>query len=533
MRTFFSKGLKKLWPNLFNLIPIVLFLIFLLVFTPVLRAADSITAHQHGKTFYPTYPTPNYGTGTQADLIKKGEYLVKMGDCISCHTDTDEGKQAQPFAGGLGIDTPFGTIYTPNITPDKETGIGNWKDEDFIRALHDGVSPEGYQYYPAFPYTSFHYVTDDDIRAIAAYLRSIPAVKQKDKKNAMPWPFSWRFMMVGWKTMFFYGRHAYFKPDPTKSAQWNRGAYLVLGLGHCGECHTPRGILGEMKQDKFLGGAFVDGYYAPNISSYGLKQKKATEKDIVDVFSDEEMLGGTGKVQGPMAEVDHNSLKYINQSDLEAIAVFLESTKPVVPKKTKDSGKVSQKAAIKIYNSKCAACHASGAAGAPIVGDVKDWKPRIALGLPTLYKNAINGINSMPPRGTCMSCSDNAIDAVVDYMVAQSKPGAKKAAGPMVSKAPTTNPKPRPSIAQGKVIYDKVCSACHTRGVLGAPVTGDKQAWAPIIKQNVDVLFERSIKGYKSMPAMGGCETCSNGDIEAAVKYMVQESSTKGDYSLW
>jgi len=217
---------QKFWTTLF----------FLLFIPATVLATDNFAATKHlGK--YPTYPKINYKqyTKKKAALIKRGAYLTKLGDCIACHTKPGSGKT---FAGGLAIKTPFGTLYTPNITPDKTTGIGGWTTQQFIKVMHKGKSPQEKYYYPAFPYLYFNSITTKDLVAIKAYLDVIPAIQQENQKNDMMFPFSWRFMQLGWRILFFRDKGDY-KYNPKHTAVWNRGKYLVDGLGHCGMCHTP------------------------------------------------------------------------------------------------------------------------------------------------------------------------------------------------------------------------------------------------------------------------------------------------------
>lgn len=488
--------------------------------------------------FYPKYPKLIIKPGMNKKLIAKGEYLVKAGDCMACHTDTTH--HGLPFAGGLAIDTPFGKFFTPNITPDKETGIGNWDDEDFIRAMHDGIRPDGSYYFPVFPYTSFNKVSKSDLLAIKAYLDALPPIHKEDKSPTAPWPFSWRFAQVFWRALFF--KAAYYQYDPNESEQWNRGAYLVQGLGHCGECHTPRNIMGAMKEKYYLTGAFIDGFWAPDITSLGLST--ASDKQVTQVFEDYELINQAGPVRGPMAEVDHDSLKYLTQDDLNAIAVYLKSVhsqQPRIPdiskqealdlkpltapslkqyKFTPDTLKVGEK----VYNKVCAICHDKGMAGAPKIYDTANWTMRLKQGLPMLYKHAIDGFNQMPPKGGCITCSDNEIEAAVDYIIDNSQVPAEKN---IVSGDEAL--KPDTSITLGKKVYEKVCSVCHDNGHLGAQKLGDPT----LLSKTVDVLIYNTIHGIGNMPAKGGCKTCSNSDIIAAVKYMAQQANPKGDYSLW
>jgi len=182
------------------------------------------------------------------DTVEQGEYLVRAGGCFSCHTAAG----GQPLAGGRALSTPFGTFYSPNITPDPETGIGGWTDAQFLRALREGVRPDGANYFPVFPYPSFTGITDSDALAIKAYLFSIPPVHRQNRPHDIGFPLSWRFLQIGWKMLFF--KPGPFRPTPERSAGYNRGAYLITALAHCGECHTPRNMLGAMRPSILLAG---------------------------------------------------------------------------------------------------------------------------------------------------------------------------------------------------------------------------------------------------------------------------------------
>ena len=177
----------------------------------------------------------------EEDAVTRGEYLVRAGGCFSCHTAPG----GQKLAGGRALATPFGTFYSPNITPDPETGIGRWTDAQFLRALREGVRPDGANYFPVFPYPSFTGMTDDDALAIKAYLFSLPPMRQQNRAHDVPFPFSWRFLQTGWKLLFF--TPGPFQSAPDRSVAYNRGAYLVTALAHCGECHTPRTLLGAAR----------------------------------------------------------------------------------------------------------------------------------------------------------------------------------------------------------------------------------------------------------------------------------------------
>ena len=196
-----------------------------------------------------------------ADPVARGEYLMRMADCEACHT----AKGGVPFAGGRPFVLPFGTIYTPNLTPDPETGIGKWTDADFLNAVHRGVAPDGSRYYPAFPYASYTLLTDDDALAIKAYLFSLKPVKQANKPNTFAFPYNQRWLMAIWAGLFNPSHR--FRPVDGQSAEWNRGAYLAEAAGHCGECHTPRNLMQALDQRRKFAGGVAEGWNAYNISA--------------------------------------------------------------------------------------------------------------------------------------------------------------------------------------------------------------------------------------------------------------------------
>jgi mono/diheme cytochrome c family protein len=260
------------------------------------------------------------------DLIARGAYLAAAADCVACHTDPADG--GRPYAGGRALATPFGTFYSPNITPDPETGIGRWTDEQFLRALRDGVRPDGANYFPVFPYPSFTNITDADARAIKAYLFSLPAVRQPNRTHDVSFPSSWRFLQNGWKLLFF--TPGPFRPAPGRSEAYNRGAYLVIALAHCGECHTPRNWFGATEPDRFLAGNPYgpDGKMVPNITpdrETGIGNW--SEDDIIGVLTD----GHTpdfDEVGGAMAEVVRSTSR-LDDADRQVIAVYLQSLPPI------------------------------------------------------------------------------------------------------------------------------------------------------------------------------------------------------------
>ncbi|MCC5791277.1 MAG: c-type cytochrome [Legionellaceae bacterium] len=484
---------------------------------PVLR----VEPHLGG--YYPEYPPTKPASGDAEKLIKRGEYLAKMGDCIACHTNVKDNKPA--FAGTLPIATPFGTFYSPNITPDKETGIGNWTEEDFIRAMREGRDPKGRNYFPVFPYLYFSRTTENDLRAMYAYFMSIPAVKQENKP--LPFPFGVpgaRFSLWGWNLLFFFPNDNQIQYDPNRSAEWNRGRYIVDGLGHCSMCHTPLNALGAPKNRFYLTGSFIDGYWAPNITKYGLET--ASRYEVSDVFGKGQLINRAGPVAGPMAEVNHNSLGYLTEEDRLAIATYLKTVVSEEPLGVPPSERQpTLKRGKQVYVNACIICHQNGEMGAPRIGDGANWYMRLqSSGLTGLYRNAIHGYNSMPYKGACVTCSDKDIISAINYLLNKSLSRSQweGLARGGAQKYP----------ANGKTVYEKNCSVCHQDGKMGAPKTGDTAVWEPLIRQNMDVLITNTLHGSHH-PANGGCKHCTTGEVMEAIKYMVSQSKSDGNFSLW
>ena len=265
-------------------------------------------------------------TWAAEDEVTRGEYLVHAGGCVSCHTVPGSAK----FAGGRALATPFGTFYSPNITPDRETGIGKWSDADFERALREGIGPDGRHYFPVFPYPSFTGITDDDARAIKAYLFSLPPAHAPDHAHDVWFPFSWRFLQRGWRLLFF--DEGPFKADPRASAAYNRGAYLVTALAHCGECHTPRNFLGAVESGQALSGNSdePDGQAVPNITPDPKTGIGDWDKDDIATLLKTGETPEHAKVKGAMHEAVEDGLKYLTDDDRQAIATYLLAQKPVV-----------------------------------------------------------------------------------------------------------------------------------------------------------------------------------------------------------
>ncbi|MFT4069814.1 cytochrome c [Paraburkholderia sp.] len=263
------------------------------------------------------------GPVANGDLVKRGEYLTRAADCAACHT----ADKSRPFAGGLPISTPFGTIVTPNITPDPDTGIGQWTDADFMRAMHEGIGKGGERLYPAFPYTAYTRVTDQDVLAIRAYLNTLAPIHYTPPANSLKFPFNQRWLMVFWNMFnFTEGR---FVPDPKRSAEWNRGAYLVEGLAHCEECHTPRNFMQGLKSSARFSGAVQAGWHAFNITPDKTSGVGDWRDDELVSYLATGAAPGRANAAGPMGEVVANSTQYLTPVDLRSIVVYLRSVPPV------------------------------------------------------------------------------------------------------------------------------------------------------------------------------------------------------------
>ncbi|WP_321929237.1 c-type cytochrome [Paraburkholderia guartelaensis] len=366
---------------------------------------------------------------SNAELIARGEYLARAGDCIACHTVPSE----QMFGGGRPMETPFGTLYTPNISSDKTFGIGAWTADEFYRMLHEGKSRDGTLLYPAMPFASYTKVTRADSDAIFAYLLSTQPVHKENRPHDLRFPYNKRALLLGWRTLFF--RQGEFKPDPTQSAEWNRGAYLVEGLGHCTMCHTAINALGGNSPSKaFEGGLIpVQNWYAPSLTS----NKEAglgdwSIEDIVDLLH--AGVSKRGAVYGPMAEVVYDSFQYLTEDDVRAVAVYLKS----LPGRNNEVDKSPKSTVVteeaqrlvplgrKIYESQCAVCHATEGQGKP------PHFPPLADNQSIQMNSAVNPIRmvlnggyapgtrknpmpyGMPPFA--QSLSDEEVAAVVTYI---------------------------------------------------------------------------------------------------------------------
>ena len=261
------------------------------------------------------------------DLIEKGKYIFHASGGCSCHTDTKN--DGAFLAGGRPINTPFGTFFGTNISPDPATGIGKWTDEDFVRAMTKGLSPEGNHYFPVFPYTSFHNITQEDLIALKAYLFSIPAVNQKNIPHDLILPFGRQALLMIWKNVVWSPQTFISNPEQTKS--WNRGAYIAQALAHCGECHTPRNMLGGLKTNLHFSGSKEgpEGELAPNITPHKITGIGDWTKVDISYFLETGMKPDGDYTQGLMAEVIEHGYYYLKVEDLDAVAEYLISLLPI------------------------------------------------------------------------------------------------------------------------------------------------------------------------------------------------------------
>jgi mono/diheme cytochrome c family protein len=375
----------------------------------------------------PTADAQQQKSVTGGELVKRGEYLARAGDCIACHT----APEGRTFAGGRAMPTPFGTLFSSNITPDRETGIGKWSADDFYITMHRGRFPDGGLIYPAMPFASYTKVTREDSDAIFAYLKSIPPVNQKNREHDLRFPYNNRQLILGWRTLYF--TEGEYRPDSSKSAEWNRGAYLVEGLGHCSMCHSPINVLGGTSQsDAFKGGLIpMQNWYAPSLTSNreaGLGDWSI--KDITDLLKTG--VSARGVVYGPMAEVVHNSLQYLTDEDTKAMAVYLKSiAEPASPPPAGSKLPTTESSLLislgkTVYDARCASCHGAQGEGKP-----PHWPP-LANNQSIEMESAVNAIRmvlnggyppstegnprpyGMPPFAGLLS--DNEVAAVVSYI---------------------------------------------------------------------------------------------------------------------
>ena len=352
----------------------------------------------------------------QPSQVLRGEYLARAGDCVSCHTASG----GQALAGGGRLNTPFGYMLTPNITPDAATGIGLWTSNDFYRALHAGVNRAGQDMYPTMPYDFYTRVTREDSDAIYAYLRTLKPVSSLIDVNHLHFPFDERWTMAGWRELYF--TEEAFRPRPNKSSAWNRGAYLVEGLGHCSACHSPRNLLGAIEKSRQFAGAVIDGWFALDLSEDITTGLGSWSIDDIATYLKTGALNGKTTAIGPMAEVVHNSLQYLTDTDLRAVAEYLKAIPADSPLRTgRHRPDATRVQGANLYIDHCVGCHQSMGRGIPgvfpplagngvvLASDPADILKIIVLGVPPQ-----SGLIAMPSFAGSMS--DQQIASLANYV---------------------------------------------------------------------------------------------------------------------
>jgi mono/diheme cytochrome c family protein len=377
-------------------------------------------------------------TGVPADFastdpIARGQYLTRAADCQACHT----AKGGAPFAGGLAFNLPFGSIWSPNITPDKDTGIGGWSDAQFLGALHGGVDDQGQPLYPAMPYAAFTYMTDADALAIKAYLFSLKPVHRENKDDTLRFPFNQRWLMALWSRLFDPGQR--FQPRPDRGPQWNRGAYLAEALAHCGDCHTPRTFTQALDNHRKYAGAVTAGWKAYNVTGHRLYGVGAWSDAELAQYLSAGHAAGRGSATGPMGEVVDLSLGHLTQSDIRALVVYLRSvpavSTPDQPAPVVNPAPAAPKLGVadgfdpkgkRIFEGACASCH-----GWTGQGSLDPWATLTggrAVNDPTATnvaqvvisganRRTATGLSFMPAFGHAYS--DDEIAAVANYVTAR------------------------------------------------------------------------------------------------------------------
>jgi mono/diheme cytochrome c family protein len=368
----------------------------------------------------------------QASAVERGAYLARAADCMACHT-TNDGKA---YAGGLGFKLPFGTLYSTNITPDKETGIGNYSDQDFLNAVHRGIRRDGARLYPAMPFASYTYMTDADALAIKAYLFSLAPVRAAAPENTLTFPFNQRWTVSFWSALF--NPDSRFEPDTSKSPEWNRGAYLAEALTHCGECHTPRNLAFALNNRQKFAGAVTAGWRAFNISS--------DKNTGVGAWSDEDLVSylsighadGHGTASGPMGEAVDHSLSHLAQPDIRAMVAYLRTAPaiastdlpatlaPPAPASHKDGGGTPDPRGKMVFEGACVSCHGwtgespisplATLTGAWAVNDPSATNV-VQIVISGTKRHVPEGAVSMPAFGS--THSDAEIAAVANYVTAR------------------------------------------------------------------------------------------------------------------
>ena len=324
-------------------------------------------------------------------LVARGAYLARAGNCATCHT----ARGGEPYAGGRGIETPFGTVFAGNLTPD-DRGLGTWSADAFWRAMQHGVSRDGRLLYPAFPYESFSRITRDDSDALYAFLRSLPPVAQVNQPHALRFPYSTQAALAVWRELYF--EPAAFESDASQSAEWNRGAYLVQGLGHCAACHSPRDALGGVDSARALDGGLMPGrsWYAPSLRAAHEAGPSATPgASTIELLKTGVTAGASA--MGPMAEVVFNSTQYLNDADLGAIGQYLAAQAvPVAPPPAAPAAPSTQlELGEKVYKQHCLDCHGEQGQGAAREGGRAMAYPPLAGNRAVQLASPVNAVQAV------------------------------------------------------------------------------------------------------------------------------------------
>jgi mono/diheme cytochrome c family protein len=368
----------------------------------------------------------------KADIVKRGEYLARAADCRACHTVSRD----RVYAGGLPLLLPFGTLYSTNITPDKETGIGNYSDQDFLNAVQRGIRPDGTHLYPAMPFPSYTRMTDADVLAIKAYLFSLPAVHAENLPSTFGFPYNQRWLMGIWSA--FFNENTRFRPKPTQSAEWNRGAYIAEALAHCGECHTPRNFALALDNRNKFAGALTAGWYAFDISSDKGSGVGAWSDDELRSYLSVGHASGRGTAAGPMGEAVDQSFKDMTSSDIRALVTYVRSVPPVAspdlpaklappaPSSPKEGSATAEAVGKRVFEGACVHCHdwtgVSQLSPFATITGTRGVNDRTATNVVQIVisgtrRQTPDGVISMPAFGNAYS--DTEIAAVANYVTAR------------------------------------------------------------------------------------------------------------------
>jgi mono/diheme cytochrome c family protein len=367
-----------------------------------------------------------------ADLAKRGEYLARAADCFACHTVARD----RPFAGGLPILLPFGALYSTNITADKDTGIGNYSDQDFLNAVQRGIRRDGSRLYPAMPYPSYALMTDADVLAIKAYLFNLPPVRAANIPNTLSFPFNQRWSMTFWSVLFAKDKR--FTPNTAQSAEWNRGAYVAEALAHCGECHTPRNLAFALDNTNKFGGAVTAGWYAFNITPDKGSGIGAWSDDELRAYLSAGHAPGRGTAAGPMGEAVDNSFSYMAPDDIRALVAYLRSVPPIAsanlpprlappaPASPKEGNATTDAAGKRVFEGACVSCHdwtgVSRISPFATIAGTRGVNDRTATNVAQIVisgtrRETPDGAISMPAFGDAYS--DTEIAAVANFVTAR------------------------------------------------------------------------------------------------------------------